>query len=93
MRFIVGDLVYDTEKASLLCSGEKDWEVRTFYGKYNVSRKTYLYKTKKGNYFFVYVGDYDHYYMRPCTESEAKAWFSRVDYDAYAKMFGELEEA
>lgn len=93
MRFIVGNLVYDTEKATLLCSGRKDWEINTVFGVRFMDRQTYLYKTNKGNYFFTYVGDYERHYMRPCTELEAKAWFARTDYDKYVEVFGSLEEA
>lgn len=93
MKFICNDLVYDTEKAILLHSGVKQWKTEIFTGTVYVTRPTYLYKTCKGNYFFVFKGDWDKYYMKPCSEVEAKTWLKYSNYDKYAELFGALEEA
>lgn len=93
-KFIVEDKVYDTEKATLLCENVKQWEeANIFFGKIYPHRPTKLYKTEKGNYFFVYERDYGVLSISICTEQEAKDWLKHKDYGKYVEMFGELEEA
>jgi hypothetical protein len=94
-KFIVKDKVYDTEKAVLLCEGDKQWEeYYIFFGRNLYPyRPTKLYKTLKGNYFFVFEKDYGSLHISVCTEQEAKDWLKYKNYDKYVEMFGELEEA
>lgn len=93
MKFIVDNKIYDTEKATLLCTGRKTWAIETFFGIMNQYRDTSLYKTNKGAYFFVYNKGEDLYDIRVIRESVAKDFLMKQGYDNYVEIFGELEEA
>ena len=94
MRFIVDNKIYDTDKAELLAEGERKYEEKsfllqcTFYPSY----ETKLYKTEKGNYFFVYKSDLYHC-IEVTDEETAKGWLMYKNYPKYVELFGELEEA
>lgn len=94
MRFIVDNKIYDTDKAELLAEGERQYEEKsflldcTFYPHY----KTKLYKTEKGNYFFVYIRDSKNL-IEVTDEETAKGWLMYKNYSKYVELFGELEEA
>ena len=93
MRFIANNKIYDTDKAELLCTGKKQWELKTSFGILCPTRETTLYKTAKGSYFFTSKGDYDQYHIEVTNEEIAKRFLVRNNYDKYAELFGELEEA
>ena len=94
MKFIVNNKIYDTDKAELLAEGERQYESYnrlfdiTLYPYY----ETKLYKTEKGNYFFVYETKLSHC-IEVTDEATAKTWLMRKNYSKYVELFGELEEA
>lgn len=95
MKFIVNNLIYDTDKADLVAEGNRTYEVHNILFKtiiYPV-RKTSLHRTQKGNYFFTYKGDYEKVYCEPTNEATAKNFLMQNNYDKYAELYGELEEA
>ena len=93
MRFIVENKIYDTEKAELLCSFRKQWKSETILGTMYPFRDTKLYKTAKGKYFITSKEDYEQSCIKVINEDKAKEYLMHSDYDKYAEMFGELEEA
>ena len=95
MRFIVNNLIYDTDKAELVAEGNRKYEVYNTLFKTTIYpvRKTSLYRTQKDNYFFVYKGDYETMYCEPADEATAKKFLMQNNYDKYAELYGELEEA
>ena len=93
MRFIVNDKLYDTNKAELLCSFYEQWAQKTIIGTLYPTLKTNLYVTAKGAYFITSKEDYDRPCIEVINEDKAKAYLMHYNYDKYAEMFGELEEA
>lgn len=95
MRFIVNNLLYDTDKAELLAEGNRTYEVYNILFKITIYpvRKVSLYKTEKGNYFFTYKADYGVMHCEPVDEGTAKDFLAHNNYDKYAELYGELEEA
>lgn len=50
MRFIVNKKLYDTDKAELICTGLKKWDINAVvYARLSTS----LYRTSKGTFFIV----------------------------------------
>ena len=93
MRFIVNNKIYDTKKSELLCTFQRQWEVKVIWGVMYPSRVTNLYRTVKGAYFLTCKEDYDRPCIEVINEKMAKAYLMHHNYDKYAEMFGELEEA
>lgn len=93
MRFIVNNKIYDTEKSELLCAFQKRWEAKFIWGEMYPLRDTNLYKTAKGAYFLTCKEDYDIPCIEVINEDKAKEYLMYHNYDKYAEMFGELEEA
>ena len=93
MKFIVNNKIYDTDKSELLCEFRKPWEARTIIGTLYLARYTSLYRTAKGAYFLTCLADYDNGYIEVINEAEAKEYLMHNNYEKYAEMFGELEEA
>lgn len=88
MRQIINGKAYDTNKAQLVTS-DRYWDGSNFDRR---GRNTFLYKTKKGNFFLHrttnWQGERD--YIEPLTLEEAKCWFERLheqDLD-YEEAFG-----
>ncbi len=52
-----------------------------------------LYRSDKGNYLLVRENDPGKIKGEAIEEAEAKDLLMHYDYDSYAKLFGELEEA
>lgn len=97
-RFIIKNKVYDTSKMILIGKVKKWYEYRGYlmkriYGEgYGTKYDCDLYRSEKGNWLLVHDGEC------VCTgeaisEKEAKSLLMQYDYDAYAKEYGELEEA
>lgn len=92
MKKIIGGKQYDTEKAELVADNSfTDGSNRLNHG-----RAMYLYKTKKGNFFCLYVtcwqGEHDS--IKPLTIDEAKELFEELASDEdWPKEFGIPEEA
>ena len=93
MRFIVNNKIYDTEKSELLCTFEKQWEIKTLCSMMYLSLDTNLYRTVKGAYFLTCREDYDRSCIEVINEDVAKVYLIHNNYDKYIEMFGELEEA
>ena len=93
MRFIVNNKIYDTEKSELLCTFQKQWEAKAIWGVIYPLRDTNLYRTVKGAYFITCKEDYDRPCIEVINEDKAKAYLMHYNYDKYAEMLGELEEA
>lgn len=84
MQFIIGDKLFDTEKAELVCEFKT---IRHFGGCW--INQT-LYKTKKNNWFI--VGKDSKY--SSITESRARELLRELNnVELYEKYFGKLEEA
>lgn len=93
MRFVVNNKIYDTEKSELLCTFEKQWEIKTLCSMMYLSLDTNLYRTVKGAYFLTCREGYDRPCIEVIEEDVAKVYLIHNDYDKYIEMFGELEEA
>lgn len=101
MRYMLGNKVYDTEKAREIIKYTKPIEHKgvfgvSFYPKYEHT----LYKTQKGQ-FFVHIGNYvgteisynDKDYIELLTENEVKAILNKLnEIDIYNDLFDDLEE-
>ncbi|XZK76732.1 hypothetical protein ACSXCI_15820 (plasmid) [Clostridium perfringens] len=84
MQFIIGDKLFDTDKAELVC----EFEVFKGYGVRKIEKT--LYRTKKGNWFI--VDEYSNCSI--ITENKARELLIELnDIENYKKYFGELEEA
>ena len=97
-RFIIQDKVYDTSKMKQVGAVSKWYEytgylLRQFYGE-GVGRRydCKLYRSDKGNWLLTHEGE-NGLTGEAITEEEAKNLLKRYDYTAYAKLYGELEEA
>ncbi len=85
MQFIIGDKLFDTEKAELIVSYER----KLFYA--GVPRKINLYKTAKNRWFEV---DTTYKSCTEMTEKNVKYILSKLNLISdYEKCFGKLEEA
>ena len=93
MRFIVNNKIYDTEKSELLCTFDKRWTIKTLCSVIYTLRETKLYRTAKGAYFLTYKKNYNDTGIEVIEEDMAKEYLMCNNYDKYAEMFGELEEA
>ncbi len=94
MKFIINQKLYDTEKATLIAEGEKQFEEDSaFFGKIYPKRDVKLYKTQKGAFFYVYNKDYGTICAMAISEDEAKSWLMHKAYNKYVELYGELEEA
>lgn len=84
MRFIIGDKVFDTNKAEVVC---KFKTIKHFGGR---CIEETLYKTKKNNWFIV---DEDSK-CSSIIESRARVLLRELNnVELYEKYFGKLEEA
>ena len=93
MKLIVNYKIYDTEKSELLCTFDKRWKIKTFCSVMYPLRETKLYRTTKGAYFLTCREDYNRPDIEVIEEAAAKEYLMYNNYDKYAEMFGELEEA
>ena len=88
MRFILNKKLYDTDKAELICTGLKKWDINAVvYARLFTS----LYRTSKGT-FFIVAEDGKTYHMRIVDQNEAEKFCISNSYDKYVEIFGELEE-
>ena len=99
MRFIINEKVYDTDKMELIGQVRKwyaanDWFTIRMLGEgYGKHFDCMLYRSQKGNYLLTHESSTDTTIGEAITESDAKALLRQYDYDAYVKLYGELEEA
>lgn len=98
-KFIINDKVYDTHKMTRIGTVAKWYKftgivMRGIWGN-NSGRKfdCEIYKSDKGNFLLVRENDCAQICGEAIEEDEAKALLKSYDYDAYARLYGELEEA
>lgn len=97
-RFIIKNKVYDTSKMTLIGHVKKWYEfrglfLRSLYGKgRGMEYDCDLYRSEKGNWLLVHDAEGDCI-GEAVSETEAKSLLLHCDYNAYAKEYGELEEA
>ena len=93
MKLIVNNKIYNTENSELLCTFDKRWKIKTLCSTMYPLRETKLYRTSKGAYFLTYKKNYNDVGIEVIEEDMAKEYLMYNNYDKYAEMFGELEEA
>ena len=93
MKLIVNNKIYDTEKSELLCTFQKRWKIKNLCSTIYPLLETKLYRTAKGAYFLTCREDYNRPDIEVIEEAAAKEYLMYNNYDKYAEMFGELEEA
>lgn len=98
MRFVFGEKVYDTEKATYLAEVKKWYRptnplIRMIYGE-NVGRdyNCDLYVSEKGRYLLVRKNEANGYTGELITELEARRLLAAYAPEVYAERFGEPEE-
>lgn len=98
-RFIIREKVYDTDKMKLIGHVKKWYEFQGWLRKQvfgdGIGRMNdcELYRSDKGNYLLVHENDCGSTTGEAIEEAEAKGLLMHYDYDSYAELFGELEEA
>ncbi len=97
-RFIIREKVYDTDKMKLVGKVRKwyeftGWMSRQLFGE-GMGRiyDCQLYRSDKGNWLLVHMGD-TGLYGEAIKTKEAKDLLLHCDYDSYVALFGALEEA
>lgn len=80
MIFIIEGKKYDTEKAEKLAVFKQPFIDYV------------LYKTKKGNYFLVFIPMAGKHYAMTIKKSEAKEIVEKEKPELYEELFGEIEE-
>lgn len=93
MKLIVNNKIYNTENSELLCTFDKRWKIKTLCSTMYPLLETKLYRTSKGAYFLTYKKNYNDVGIEVIEEDMAKEYLMYNNYDKYAEMFGELEEA
>ena len=100
MRFVIENKVYDTNKMQFIGKVKKKFCVPSWVttvwmgdGKTYSTKNCDLYRSAKGNWLLVYEDYVNCYTGCAIDEEEAKTLLMKSDYDTYAELFGELEEA
>ncbi|APC41543.1 hypothetical protein [Clostridium estertheticum] len=95
MKFIIDGKIYDTEKAETIIKYETSYPIKILTGHtIYVRRPTTLYKTKKGNWFSVNIGDFEQHNFNKENEISVKRLFTELNkIKLYTKYFEELDEA
>ena len=97
MKKIIGNMLYDTEKAEKIFSFRSrrktgEFGSLNFYDWFDVD----IYKTKKGNYFIHgYIKDKPSYenFIEEISENEVKEIIKELDPDKYISLGYEVKEA
>ena len=94
MKKIIGNLLYDTEKAEKIYSfGQKSFGGMNFYEWYDID----VYKTNKDNYFIHgYVKEKPSYkhFIEEYSEPEFEKLLKEIDPDKYIELgFNDFEDA
>ena len=96
-KFPINNLMYDTEKMEFIAKVEKWYPLERIFDitQYGMGHRYScdLYRSEKGRYLLVHEIDYDREVAEAITEPEAKQLLLNSNYDAYIRLFGELEEA
>lgn len=99
MKFVLNNKVYDTDKMELVAKVKKWYEctdfftVNVFGAGFGRNFECNVFRSKKGNYLLTHEHSDGKIYGESISEKEAKILILKSDYDTYAKLFGELEEA
>lgn len=94
-KFIINDLLYDTDKMEHVANIQKGYTIeRNIFGE-NIGRMydCKLYKSKKGRFALIGKINRGETICRAITETEGKQLWQQYNYETYAKCYGELEEA
>lgn len=99
-KFIINNLVYDTEKMERVAEVEKVypcedslWDKLLYHGQLYRRYKCDLYRSKKGRFLLTRKNNIGDMYGEAIEETEAKQLLMQYDYDTYTQLFGELDEA
>ena len=97
MRFIINNLVYDTEKMEEIATVRK-WvkniTASAIFGKEIGKQMPHiLWKSNAGRYLLTHEEDFSVTYGQAIEEQEAKELLKQYSYKKYAEMFGEVPEA
>lgn len=98
-RFVIQNKLYDTSKMKLIGRVKKWYEYRVLLLKNAFgegSGQNYaceLYRSEKGNWLLTHKGDDNGLTGEAINEEEAKQLLMQYDYEAYAEIYGDLEEA
>lgn len=97
--FVIQNKRYDTSKMEHIGTVRKWYEhesylLRQLYGPgYGRKFDCELYRSAKGNFLLTHVNDCGQTVGQAILESEAKELLLSCNYDRYAALYGELEEA
>lgn len=98
-RFVIQNKLYDTSKMKLIGRVKKWYEyrgllIKRIYGE-GVGKEydCELYRSEKGNWLLTHEGENFQIMGEAINEEEAKQLLMRYDYEAYAEVYGNLEEA
>jgi len=99
MRFIINNLIYETEEMEKMAEGQKwrkvsnIWTQAMFPGK-EVGREIphTLWRSESGRWLFTWKNDYSNF-GEAIEESEAKEFLKHNNYKKYVELFGELPKA
>lgn len=98
-RFIISNLIYDTEKMDYIGDVKKSFPITStflpssFTNRCFTQKQCRLYRSKKGNFLLTYEGDYGCIFGQAISEEEARQLLTKSNYAAYQQYFGDLEEA
>lgn len=96
MRCVRDNILYDTKKMGLLFQVEtsvKNETLSLIYGTEMVNTfKALIYVSKNGRFCVVWEFS-GRYCLKPIGEPEVKELMKNYNYDLYALLYGELEEA
>lgn len=99
MKFIINDLIYDTDKMEKIANVKKWYPInnaliKAVYNNLDIGTEYYceLWKSKKGNYLLTHDQDYSHK-GEAISEEEAMKLIRQYALDKFEEMFGEIEEA
>lgn len=97
-RFVINKKLYDTEKMVFIGDVSKSYKLTSYleqqlFGQGVMRSFTCkLYRSAKGNWLLTRIYNGDEL-GEAITEIEAEQLLMKSNYDAYVKIFGELEEA
>lgn len=99
MRFIINNLIYETEEMEKMAEGPKWREVSNLWTQAAFPGKTVgremphtLWKSQNGRWLLTWENGYSNY-GQAIYHSEAKEFLKRHNYTKYAELFGELPKA
>lgn len=93
--YFLNGKVYDTETAEKIIDYKRREEVNSIFGgTISIMRDTTLYKTNRGNWFYVMKFDYNKTEAYAVDEEEVKKLLQNLNaVEIYEKHFGKVERA